>query len=411
MKTVQTIIIFFLLFIVSTAYAQKNYKKGYVVLNSGDTLQGTIDYRNWDSRFDQITFYANKKEQKYEVKTIKCFFIEEVNETYRSYIGKIDNSRGQRQTYTTLKGFLNSEGITTYDTLFVRELIATKKLAFFIAKDKIGKVSFFVSKDNSIISPVLYHEFILNNEKGDLLYPVKLYKQQLLSYIGDCETINKELDRLEYTEEAMRKIFLYYTKCKNELAEIRERKETVAEKERKKSSFGVVGGLALNFFTFSGISEDYTYSVNPTPTFGLFIDAPIGRNLQRLSFNNQLMFYSFNVKKENSSIYYSITDRKGSYIKNNFLFKYKFAPLKKVNPFVKGGLTLGYQFLPLESATERNRTVSFGYLFGFGLNVKRTALFLTYDRNIVTENYVYFSEALHILSFSMSYSLFSPKNK
>jgi hypothetical protein len=74
MKTIQTIIIFFCLLIVSAAYAQKNYKKGYVVLNSGDTLQGSIDYRNWDTHFKQITFYANKKEQKYEVKSYQMIF-------------------------------------------------------------------------------------------------------------------------------------------------------------------------------------------------------------------------------------------------------------------------------------------------------------------------------------------------
>ncbi len=48
--------VFALMLIFAHANAQKNLRKGLVVLKSGDTLQGWIDYRNWHTTPRVINF-------------------------------------------------------------------------------------------------------------------------------------------------------------------------------------------------------------------------------------------------------------------------------------------------------------------------------------------------------------------
>jgi hypothetical protein len=410
MKNFQYILLISFFFVAFNVNAQKNYKKGYVVLGSGDTLRGMIDYRNWDTFFKKISFIDSKnKEKNYHVTNLKCFFVQEVNETYHSYIGKVDNSRGKNLSFNTLSDFLNFSEITISDTLFVRELIGTKQIMFFTSRDAIGNPHFFISKDNLEIKYLMYHEFLLYAKQGGkTFYPVKRYRQEMLSYLGDCENIVKELDKLAYTEESMKKIFLYYSQCKGYSKEILLQNEAVSKKDRQKLSFGVVGGLALNSYSFYSTLASYRYPVNPTPMFGVFVDFPISRNFQRLSINNQLMYYSFNAKAEKlpptSPI--DVIDKKGSYIKNNLLIKYKFLPLKKISPFVKGGISLGYQLLAEEPSTITNRNVSTGLLFGLGIDAKRTSIFVMYEYNSVS---AVITENLRILSFNISYSLLFKK--
>ncbi len=415
MKTLFCSLLLLSFFCVAESYAQKNYKKGYVVLTAGDTLQGAIDYRNWNSFFDKISFYSNKKETDYKVTDLMAFYIQEVNENYRSFTGRIDSTRGLNMKFAGLGTFLKSPSRTSLVSIFVRELIGTNQFSIFITNDAKGRVHFFAKKDSIAIQPLIFHEFVLSESSS--LYPVKLYQQQLFSLMGDCENIAVKLNDLAYTESGMRKIFFAYSQCKNYTGVVRERQQTQEEKERKKPIFGIVGGLALNSFKFTSSPQarnspqNYDYPLSLMPNLGVFFELPLGRNLQRVAFTNQLMFFAFNAKVEKLDPNSLIIDRKGSYIRNNLLLKYKILPLKKINPFFQGGFSLGYQLLPKELSTERNKKLSMAFIFGLGLAAKKSSISITYDFNGVTKDYSYFGESLNTLSFNISYNLVALKKK
>jgi hypothetical protein len=73
------------------SYAQSNYKPGYVIDLKGDTVNGFIDYREWDLNPDNINFKININGgavQKFAPNDISYFAVNNLTE-YRSYTGNI----------------------------------------------------------------------------------------------------------------------------------------------------------------------------------------------------------------------------------------------------------------------------------------------------------------------------------
>src|SRR5437879_2810355 len=72
-------------------FAQSNYHEGYVLKNTGDTLKGYIDYREWAQNPKSIDFKITKGDDqplKFTPANIKGFQITGM-ETYISYTGMI----------------------------------------------------------------------------------------------------------------------------------------------------------------------------------------------------------------------------------------------------------------------------------------------------------------------------------
>ena len=55
--------------------AQENYKTGFVVKNNGDTLRGSIDYKNWGKNSREVAFKtaANTVQQVFSYRNIRAF--------------------------------------------------------------------------------------------------------------------------------------------------------------------------------------------------------------------------------------------------------------------------------------------------------------------------------------------------
>jgi hypothetical protein len=85
--------------------AQVNFKNGLVVTLKGDTVHGFINYREWNSNPDIITFKngANSTPQKFTVNEISYFSVEDL-EAYQKYTGPISmDATNTQHLFTVVK--------------------------------------------------------------------------------------------------------------------------------------------------------------------------------------------------------------------------------------------------------------------------------------------------------------------
>ena len=86
-----------LLCINSFAIAQSNFVKSVVIKSNGDSLFGSIDYRNWKNNPQTITFIgAAGERQSFDASSIRGFHVPSENETYTSFSVKMDMLPGDQ---------------------------------------------------------------------------------------------------------------------------------------------------------------------------------------------------------------------------------------------------------------------------------------------------------------------------
>ena len=81
-------------------FAQKNFQPGYIINNSGQKIEGFIDYRKWDRNPDKISFMVTMEGEPitYSPLDIKSFYVKDEmsyylkDEMYISAIVDIDKS-------------------------------------------------------------------------------------------------------------------------------------------------------------------------------------------------------------------------------------------------------------------------------------------------------------------------------
>jgi hypothetical protein len=103
------------LLIINNLYAQKNYTRGYVVLPSGDTIQGLVDDQNWDRNPYFVNFKQTDSSdpQRYTVGQLAGFGLE-AGDVYHQAVVQID------KTPTRFEQLLTSpKSVIITDTVFL----------------------------------------------------------------------------------------------------------------------------------------------------------------------------------------------------------------------------------------------------------------------------------------------------
>jgi hypothetical protein len=123
-------------FLSLNVYSQQNFVPGYVVTVQGDTLKGSVDYRNWDKNPDKISFVLEGKTtpEQYSPLDIKSFKAND--EVYVSAIVKSSASYRKPGNFgdeTELK--------TAIDTTFLQTLIQGDKSLYYL-RNRLGIENF-----------------------------------------------------------------------------------------------------------------------------------------------------------------------------------------------------------------------------------------------------------------------------
>jgi len=319
----------FLLFMTVNGFSQSDFRKGYIILNSNDTIHGFIEYR------------GNKSNAR------KCVFIKDItNKT-----GKKEYSPDEIKAYRFIDSkYYISRNISSEgkERLLFLEYLIHGKVDIFYYRDETGE-HYLADKGNSRLVP-------LTNEEKDIYDRDVLYKAESKQYIGvlkylfqESPEVSKATDRTLLNHKSLIKITRDYhnTVCKDE--------ECIIYEKKSPKVFVFLGPIAgANIYFLSRITYDFSpdyyyfryskWRATMNPSLGL-----------SLSFNmpylNERMFLQYDVMLNRGSTgtkttYYEITDgvvydNKISYtqysINNSLVFKYEILPGKFRPVFQAGG--------------------------------------------------------------------------
>jgi hypothetical protein len=320
--------------------SQENFESGYLLTNTGDTLRGLIDYRNWENNPKLISFKKNISDatQSFVPLSIKGFGVEET--FYQSAIvqAKIWALNSSNLTYDK-----NFE--TKLDTVFLEALVSGLKSLYLLKKVNITDQFYIKQGENYDL--LVFNTYIrLQNEK-DIVSENNKYTGQLTIYLQDCANIQSNLKGIKYAKSSLEKLFLNYYKC----TQNKQYFQNTADKITRK--FGVLVGLSASTVDFQSGYKEYAYLANANfstsvrPFLGAYWEIDIFRKNKKwtLPVEAALTSYSINGKYVNTlnPEYYQKfeTQMSFTYLKTNAQLRYSH-PIKKSSIFVNSGLSVGY---------------------------------------------------------------------
>ncbi|PKP31199.1 MAG: hypothetical protein CVT99_09860 [Bacteroidetes bacterium HGW-Bacteroidetes-16] len=382
----------FAIIILQNTYSQENYLPGYILPQTGDTLHGYIDYRNWDRNPDKISFRNKLSGEKhiYSPMDIEGFSV--LDERYESAIVQSESS-------PMSTGALEHDADLefTIDTTFLQTMITGKKSLYFYMNN-FGKEQFYIKQDSSY-ELLVYKRYLREVDGVDGIGENKRFIGQLTIYLADCPKIQSKLNNTEYRKKSMENLFLYFYNCTN--SEVNFQKKT----EKISVEIGVLGGLTLTSLKFKGTNFDYLVNANYNQSVnfstGIFFDVILSRNQAKWSIYNELTLTSYNVAGRVEEYWhenrYIITHTKFAYtyLNVNNMVRYKY-PIGGVFVFLNGGISTGFTinetnykkvestFFDIQTVEEGNaidgtRKLEIGYILGIGIKYKRFSFETRYD--------------------------------
>ncbi|HMV09780.1 MAG TPA: outer membrane beta-barrel protein [Cyclobacteriaceae bacterium] len=301
-----------------TISAQENYLPGFVIASKGDTVRGTIDYRNWKRNPAAISF---KRESdglifSYDPSQIRGFLVaQEYYESARVQT-EVSPERTNELSYDV-------EFILEEEVAFLQALITGNKSLYYLVNKK-GKDNFYI-KNGDKIDLLLYKQYARNvNYTRQVLINNK-YIGQLSNYLGDCTGLQQKTNNVRYSQKELAKLFEAYYRCKTDQPKFKK------NPDRAIVQLGLVGGIAISSLKMGNTSKlrvskaDYDNSVNAIG--GLSLTLVLPRNQQRFAIQNELLVANYNFTG-NDLIYEADDD----YIDTEYNFK---ATQLKLNTMVR----------------------------------------------------------------------------
>ncbi|GET34952.1 hypothetical protein PbJCM13498_38150 [Prolixibacter bellariivorans] len=395
-------------FLSLTTYSQQNFIPGYIVTLQGDTLKGSIDYRNWDENPNKIAFKQDNEPSihKYTPLDIKSFQVSD--EIYVSAIVKASvNSR----IISNLSDESNLEA--KVDTTFLQTLVQGDK-SLYHYKNRLGINNFYIKYHNKYIL-LIYNVYKLHSENK--IYRDKRYVGQLAFYFNNAPSIKELAPHTDYTKSSLSQLFLTYYKQNSQTTKFNKKVDNGTVE------FGIVAGTTITMAEFSG-GDLFDYltrvhipkSVNPTA--GLYLNYVIPRGQGKLSIYNELIYCSYKAVAEyNSSINATRTNSElgFGYLSMNNMVRFKY-PISRCFVFINGGITTGLKISETnqkivtstykntkEKALDEVRKLEFGYIGGVGLKYHRYSLEARYKRTGGSSPYVFLNSPVGQYFFVLGY--------
>lgn len=366
-----------LLVFACNTYAQDHYVKGYVVLNSGDTLRGLIHDEEWKVN-PRLIYYKKSAEAEataYSPLQIIMFRLDEGN-WYVSYSGMVDGTSLEisKLTYVPKPVYIR-------DTLFLRVLEAGMAKLYF-ARDIRERDHFFISKAGDTLAELQYNRFLFRDADGTVVKANEGYRVQLSNLIADCQSLAEKFMTipLEYKRDLFVSLVQSYNKCDDRHGEYSE------PKEKWLFEFAGIAGINTSMMRFRSGSDYKLTSAEMDRSFGYVVgvefNAIAPRNNRRWSVNNKLFLKNYQTygnfptgNEPENSIYFDFL-----YLKLSTTMQY--ASLNaRVKPFIGVGMTNAVALKDVNTRAYNNgnvlhvfndaRNYEFGLLLEGGLSMKK----------------------------------------
>lgn len=277
MKPRVPLLLLFLL-LSSLSYAQTNFKEGFVVTTSEDTLRGFIDYKEWDINPGSISFRASANGgtiQEFNPSNASYFEITGM-ETFQSYEGPITMNRVDKDNLW----YERADTTVMISRIFLRKLQDGPHAALYAYKDGLKTRFFLLEKGENKPKELLYKRYLLatNNAK---VVEQRYYVGQLLNVARHhdilSDKLQREIEAAAYKDQDLLRIVSRL----NGLSE-----EEIALNKESKVGSRYFAGFALSRGTMKTYGADHFADADENPAsymprlaFGL--DIFLNRNVQR----------------------------------------------------------------------------------------------------------------------------------
>jgi hypothetical protein len=380
-----TIIFFSLIRIIFSGNiaAQENYLPGYIINTHKDTVQGLIDYRNWERNPDIISFKSGSEDaEKYYLPTgIREFVV--ADEIYVSAIvDKMDleNFSGLLQYDASIK--------LKKDTVFLQTLVSGGKDLYYL-KDKDGVEQYYIHSDTSY-QLLKYKKYLKEKDGGISYVENKSYIGQLVLAFQDCSGIQDKVKDLDYSKTDLVKLFLDYHQCTHQTVRFEKKKEHLD------TQIGCLLGITYTTVEANSSTnylKDVPLDASTNLSAGISFNFVLARNLGKWSIAEELLYTSYSTGGHyDDALNPATIEISVSQIKLNNMVRYK-TPMGKFFVFANPGISLGIGVHstnirhdesifhpPMDApAVYSFRSSEVGFLLGAGVGYKAFSLHLRYE--------------------------------
>lgn len=315
-------------------YSQNNFIKGYIITLNHDTINGLINYKQWNFNPKVIQFKKdiNSHITNYKANEINFFYAN--NELYIGKIIPIDYSpvKLEELSYSTQENFIT-------DTIFLN-VVLQGRTSLYSLNDHNSKFHFFIEKNDIGITELLNQFYLKDIQGKTIIQHFEKYKGQLNIYLSDCPSIFTKIIKCNFNFKDLQGLIAFYNTSQN--ASITYKKIN----EKAKIVWGVTGGLSYTQVKFTG-SGDYlskmNFSSSYNPIIGISLSYHFPRNLNKWSIYNELIFKSYSsdgsyTDYHNENYYTTYNNTVGgSYLKLTNMLRYQFVKCK-IKPFLSVGI-------------------------------------------------------------------------
>ncbi|GAA4375555.1 hypothetical protein [Hymenobacter koreensis] len=316
-----------LLFVSGVSLAQSEFRPGYIVPLTGDTLRGEVDFRGAQRNSTVARFRATA------TATPESFQPDRLR-GYGFRNGKVYEA----QTLTPPNGTA---------ARYFAEVLEQGKMSLYYLTDAKGKELYYVAVQGQ--EPVLLEKrtekVVLEagtTSERKVMQENNLYRATLASLMTDCPAVRVGLIRLSYAESKLRETVRSYNACVGSSPAPR-----AVQSGKQRVVFGLTAGVNKSSLTYSSSTttdekDDYT-----SPIFGLTLSKNLSRQNDRISGQAALLHehVKFTTPRRPNS-FWSTPSRSiydASYLRLPISVRYTF-PTGAVRPFVQIGFTNAYAY-------------------------------------------------------------------
>lgn len=320
---------FILLIVVSNLYSQFDYRSGFVILNSTDTLDGLIDFRSDYSNCQHIFFKTDSISEAIKYTPDQLIAYHFYNSKY--YVSKhIELNNQGRNVF--LEVLLFGEVSLFYGVIEDSQ-----------AKDKnsIRNEHFFVEKEGEIVEIENNLKTIINPNGNDFVKNSNQYKGILKIYFNDCPELFHKIEYLDFNPKALINITKDYH---NKVCPGTECITFNKSFSKRKFSIGVEYNYIFPRIDFYSLDSKAITNGLPDSKYSFgFVGATNIDNDYRIWFQT-ILKYQYQSYSE-SAMYRDVYPTEYKYKYNSILIdlsaKYNIF-LTKLKPYIIGGVKIGF---------------------------------------------------------------------
>lgn len=343
------LVCFCLLFLLSQlAHGQRNFVEGKILFQSGDSLMGYINYKNWRRNPEKISFKENaeQKETNFYPSDIKGFQVKE--EEYVSATVEIETSPSH-----TLK--LTEDSIFHFEeaTVFLQVLVRGIKSLHYL-NDINDKEHFYIYRKDKfeLLRHKKYIRYVKEKDpfedfwvKEHLVMETQKHTFQLMEYLDHCADIYQKLYNLSYSRKSLESLFYYYYQCRGYEPTYQMHSEKVISRP------GLIAGVSSTAFSFTSnfftALDAIEFPRSNNISAGGFVEFVLPRSRRRWSFYNELLYMRYHMEATYQEVksadnFSEVSLAFGqAYLKLNTMLRYT-QPIKEVSIFFQAGLSNGF---------------------------------------------------------------------